>query len=102
MPPEYHRSYERLYFQDEKNRKRRNALMREYSKAPGTKDRHKARWLTARAIRTGKLTKRPCEVCKATTKVQAHHDDYSKPLDVRWLCLTHHVEHHAKAEGREP
>jgi len=45
------------------------------------------------AIRDGKLTKKPCEVC-GKEKAQAHHDDYSKPLDVRWLCVKHHNEHH--------
>jgi hypothetical protein len=35
----------------------------------------------------------PCEVCKETN-VDAHHDDYNKPLDVRWLCKKHHREHH--------
>lgn len=44
------------------------------------------------AIRDGKLFRQPCEVCGA--KAQAHHDDYSKPLDVRWLCSTHHAEWH--------
>lgn len=44
------------------------------------------------AIRDGKLIRHPCEVCGA--KAQAHHDDYSKPLDVRWLCSTHHAEWH--------
>ena len=27
--------------------------------------------------------------------VVAHHDDYSKPLDVRWLCRSHHMQLHA-------
>ena len=45
------------------------------------------------AIRDGKLTRKPCEVC-GKEKAQAHHDDYSKPLDVRWLCVKHHNEHH--------
>ena len=45
------------------------------------------------AIRDGKLVRMPCEVC-GTEVAQAHHDDYSKPLDVRWLCTTHHAEWH--------
>jgi len=44
------------------------------------------------AIRDGRLTRLPCEVCGS--KAQAHHDDYSKPFDVRWLCSTHHAEWH--------
>jgi len=45
------------------------------------------------AVRTGRLIRQPCEVC-GEVKAQAHHDDYSKPLDVRWLCATHHAEWH--------
>lgn len=45
------------------------------------------------AIRSGKLKPQPCEVC-GNGVTQAHHDDYSKPLDVRWLCTTHHAEWH--------
>lgn len=35
-------------------------------------------------------------------RYRAHHDDYSRPLDVRWLCQPHHLEHHmkSKAEGK--
>jgi len=46
------------------------------------------------AIRTGLLTRQPCEKCGAA-EVEAHHEDYAKPLDVRWLCRTHHRQHHA-------
>ena len=49
--------------------------------------------LVARAIRSGRLTRLPCEVC-GDVKSQAHHDDYSAPLSVRWLCTKHHGEHH--------
>jgi hypothetical protein len=45
------------------------------------------------AVRSGKLIKQPCEIC-GTDKVHAHHDDYSKPLQVRWLCPSHHFVHH--------
>lgn len=47
------------------------------------------------AIRDGRLVRQPCEVCETVT-VHAHHDDYSKPLDVRWLCVKHHGVHHRK------
>ena len=47
------------------------------------------------AIRSGKLIKKPCEVC-GETKVHGHHDDYSKPLEVRWLCPKHHGLEHRK------
>lgn len=45
------------------------------------------------ALRDGKLARQPCEVC-GNPKSQAHHDDYGKPLDVRWLCTTHHADWH--------
>ncbi len=48
---------------------------------------------TLREIKLGRLIRRPCEVC-AEIIVEAHHDDYSKPLEVRWLCGHHHREHH--------
>ena len=49
--------------------------------------------VTWHAIHDGRLKQQPCEVC-AEPKAQAHHDDYSKPLDVRWLCTKHHAEWH--------
>lgn len=101
MSREYHRSYEKTYFKDPENRERRNSLMRSYRKAHGTREHHRARRLVRSAIESGRLNRQACEVCGAS-KVHAHHDDYSKPLAVRWLCPTHHYEHHAKATGGQP
>ena len=42
------------------------------------------------AIRKGRVQRLPCIVCGG--KAQAHHSDYSKPLDVDWLCRKHHDE----------
>ena len=44
-------------------------------------------------IRDGKLFKENCEIC-GSTNTHAHHDNYTKPLDVRWLCPVHHHEWH--------
>lgn len=46
------------------------------------------------AVRTGKIERQPCEVCSATDKVHAHHHDYGKPFDVRWLCFKCHKATH--------
>ncbi len=46
------------------------------------------------ALRTGKITKSPCRCGKI--KSEAHHSDYSKPLQVIWLCRTCHSNLHRK------
>jgi hypothetical protein len=45
------------------------------------------------AIISGKLSKAPCEICGSGNS-EAHHEDYSRPLDVSWLCPKHHNERH--------
>lgn len=47
------------------------------------------------ATKRGLLVRQPCEVC-GDTKAEAHHCDYSKPLDVMWLCRLHHKKWHGK------
>jgi len=54
--------------------------------------------LTLRAISLGFLVRGPCEVC-GEPKAHAHHDDYSQPLTVRWLCPLHHRRHHAGSDN---
>lgn len=50
--------------------------------------------IVGNAISAGKLVRQPCEVCQTTNAVHAHHEDYSAPLEVRWLCRTHHAARH--------
>ena len=59
------------------------------------KEVHLAHDAVAAAIANGSLLRMPCEQCGAI-RVDAHHDDYAKPLDVRWLCRRHHLAHHRK------
>lgn len=47
------------------------------------------------AVRSGRIKRLPCEVC-GEPKTHGHHKDYSKPLEVNWLCSTHHGELHRK------
>lgn len=52
-------------------------------------EKYAAHVAVGNAVRDGKLTKKPCQSCGAE-EVEAHHDDYSKPLEVVWLCKPHH------------
>ena len=60
-----------------------------------------ARYQTSRMIASGELIKAPCEVC-GSLEVQAHHDDYNKPSEVRWLCRKHHVQWHKDNDPKYP
>jgi len=48
-------------------------------------------------IRKGRMIRRPCEACKTTKNVHAHHDFYEQEqwLNVRWLCCKHHNKWHS-------
>jgi ribosomal protein S27AE len=51
------------------------------------------------AIKYNRIRRESCEMCGARS-VQAHHDDYDKPLAVRWLCPQHHKEVHLTKPDR--
>lgn len=51
----------------------------------------------ARAVLKGVVIRKfECEKCTGTIKVEAHHEDYEKPLDVIWLCSKCHHERHVE------
>lgn len=58
-------------------------------------EKYKARYVLRNAVAWGKVNKLPCEVC-GEVKSQGHHPNYSKPLEVIWLCRKHHMELHRK------
>jgi len=50
-----------------------------------------------RAIERGELERKPCEVC-GSPDVEAHHEDYDKPLEVKWLCPKDHTARHLEID----
>lgn len=56
--------------------------------------KYRAHLAVQRALATGELVKSSCEICGDPT-VDAHHANYARPLEVRWLCRQHHVRLHA-------
>ena len=85
--------------------KRKAAKIRYYNSEKGIAERKRrqdrirgsekivAHSMVAYAIKTGRLIPKSCELCGAENS-DAHHDDYSKPLDVIWLCRKHHAKRH--------
>ncbi|WP_246699128.1 hypothetical protein [Rhizobium sp. BK491] len=65
---------------------------------PAKYDAHLA---VQRALKTGQLEKGVCEVC-GIEAVDAHHDQYEQPLQVRWLCRRHHTRLHHYGEDMFP
>lgn len=56
-------------------------------------ERYRAHNLVGNAVRDGRLLKQACFIC-GNEKTEAHHPDYSRPLDVTWMCSKHHKETH--------
>ncbi len=71
--------------------------MKEYRK--GNRAKQQAKASVAYAKKKGRLIPKPCAVC-GSTRVDGHHPDYSKPLEVEWLCRKHHYELHAEERER--
>lgn len=79
---EYYREYDRRRYEENGSR----ARPRDYEKV-------RAIHVVSRAIKQGDLVRRECEIC-GEDNVDAHHEDYSKPLDVVWMCRKHHMRLH--------
>ena len=60
---------------------------------------YKAHWIVANAIRYGKLKKESCVICE-NPRTHAHHDNYSEPLKIKWLCSKCHRAHHTLEKGQ--
>jgi hypothetical protein len=105
---DYYQAYDRSRYRSDPKRKdnakacasspagaasRKRSLERMKAEHP---ERIAARTAVGNAIRDGRLARgTECFFCGSQTAIQAHHHDYSKPLDVHWLCSTCHGKLHA-------
>lgn len=83
----------RAYARTPEGKAARKAANDTYRKRHAIK--YKANNKVNNALRDGKITKpTDCADCGGELELHAHHDDYTKPLDVRWLCDPCHKEWH--------
>ena len=60
-------------------------------------EKHKAQWTVRNNVLSGNLVKpKECSRCNLKKEIYAHHEDYSKPLDIVWLCRDCHLQEHKK------
>lgn len=92
--PDTLRRYEKQRFQ----RPERRASVARTTEAwrHSNPERKRAHVRVKRAVESGRLNRLPCQVCGTNEQVHGHHENYSRPLDVVWLCALHHHRHHAQ------
>ena len=104
---DYYRGYDRKRYRESDDRK---AAARKSAQSPAgirskvksnerrrqeEPEKFRARHAVANGIRDGKIERgTECFFCGATGKLHAHHQDYSKPLDIFWLCAPCHGKLH--------
>ena len=82
---EYQRKYKKEHPEEISEQAKRHA-----NKHP---DRRKARTLINKLIKNRKLVKpTTCSICGSIDRIEGHHEDYSKPLEVEWLCYGCHQQ----------
>ena len=83
---EYERDYKKAW------RKRNAAKLRQQDK-----DRYSAKTRAQQVVRNriyrGSASRGLCAFC-GSAPTDAHHQDYRKPLEVVWVCRTHHQAIH--------
>lgn len=108
--PDHYREYDKARANQPERVKARREYIRtdagRLAKARATKNyqerypmKRAAHTIVSNAIRDDKLKKPGAyESCGSNHKIEAHHDNYTKPLDVRWLCEECHKEWHRTNE----
>jgi hypothetical protein len=95
--PERHIEVRQKYRHSEKGKETRRAWIKEYRRR--NRDKIKAHDKVYRALKAGKLVK-PLYCCVDSSecegRIEAHHWDHNRPLDVTWLCMKHHRALHAE------
>ena len=86
----------RICFFNKELKSKRNGYKKEYYKR--FPEKLKAKQVLRDSLRRGKINKpNKCQDCKKIfniRKIHAHHNDYLKPLDIVWICVSCHLKRH--------
>lgn len=111
---DYYQTYDAYRYQNDPKVKKRH---KRYAKSPAgiaslgkarrkwidnNAEKRAAHTILGNAVRDGRVEKpEGCQNCGATgVRIEGHHQDYAKPLDVDWLCRSCHVMTHRENDER--
>lgn len=89
--PEQRKETLKRYYLNHKDSE--SARQKEYIE--NNREKYLAHIAVQEAVSRGELCKHTCSSC-GSEKAEAHHDDYSKPLEVKWLCHKCHMMWHSQ------
>lgn len=101
---EYYRAYDRQRAKEPSRMADRIARAKSAPRPRPETDpvKRAARVAVGNAVRDGKLYRPPeCQICAVPCEPHAHHEDYTKPLDVIWVCTGCHAFIHAYWRAQE-
>lgn len=83
---EYNRKYNKAW-------RAKNGYHNETKWQENNPEKYKAQQMLRYAVKKKMIEKLPCLIC-GNKRSGGHHFDYTKPLEVIWLCALHHKEVH--------
>jgi len=90
---DHYKSYEQTEERKKAHNERSSKFCKRYRKLNPKK--YRAHTMVGSSIKSGFLIKpNTCSECESKKHIHAHHDDYDKPLIVRWLCANCHTSWH--------
>ena len=90
--PEAHRAYEKVREQSPERKAKKLEYQRKHRALNAMQT--KARQMVVTATRAGLIAPQPCEDCGFIGSTEGHHEDYTKPLELIWLCFRcHRIRH---------
>jgi len=104
---DYYRAYDARRFQEDPRVRERSARYAATEAGKVSRRKSRKKWVAAHpdrraahiilgnAVRDGRVSKpSECAICGSGGRIHGHHEDYSLPLVVKWLCAQCHVNTH--------
>lgn len=111
---EYYKEYDKKRYQEDPRVRTRHKRYWATDAGKSSMNKSREKWIVDNpkkikvynkvnnAVRDGKLIKPDkCQSCKNEGRLEGHHEDYSKPFDVMWLCNLCHTKIHREAKQEE-